>query len=84
MKFILVSPQGEELYIIETLRVETGAGALVIKAGHAPLITTLRAHSTIDFTLTSGEQQSIPLARPGFLEINREQVIALINQSPVK
>ena len=81
MKFILVGPQGEKSYAIESLHVETGAGALVIKAGHAPLITTLRAPSTIDFILTSGERQSLQLTRTAFLEISRTQIIALVNQS---
>ena len=81
MKLLIISPQHQESYIIEWVEVNTPQGNLVIQPGHAPLIVTLVSHKDITFLLKTGETHSMRLERPGFLEIDRNSVTALINQS---
>ena len=81
MKLLIISPQHQESHIVEWVEVQTPKGSLVIQSGHAPLIVTTIAHSTLHFLLKTGEFKNIYLERPGFLEINRTSITALINQT---
>lgn len=84
MKLIIVSPQHKEQHMIEWLHAQTPEGSVVIKHGHAPMIATLIAQSELSFLLKTGETTTIHLLRPGFLEINRTHITALINQATIQ
>ena len=81
MKLLIISPQHQETYIIEWVEAHTPQGSIIIQPGHAPLIVTLVAHKNLTFMLKTGEQKIINLERPGFLEIDRTTVTALIHQT---
>ena len=80
MKLVVVSPQHKYEYAVEWIEASTPEGSLMIKPGHAPIIMTLLAGSDFTFLLPTGEKKLIKLTRPGFLEVNRELALALINQ----
>lgn len=84
MKLIIVSPQHKEQHMIEWLHAQTPEGSLVIKHGHAPLIATLVEKSELSFLLKTGETITIHLIRPGFLEVDRTSITALINQATMQ
>jgi F0F1-type ATP synthase epsilon subunit len=81
VKLLIISPQGQESYIIEWIEAHTLQGNIIIQSGHAPLIVTLVADKNLTFLLKTGDTKMIHLDRPGFLEINRTMVTALINKS---
>ena len=80
MKLLIISPHHHETHIIEWLEAHTPQGSIIIQPGHAPLIVTLVAHQNLTFLLKTGEISRILLDQPGFLEINRTTITALINQ----
>ena len=81
MKLSIITPQSQEHYIVEWIQAHTPQGSIVIKQGHAPIILTLVAHQALSFLIKAGEEKMVMLDRPGFLEVNRTEVIALINQN---
>jgi hypothetical protein len=81
VNLLIISPQYQETYRIEWLKADTPHGNIVIKSGHAPIILTLIGQSELSFLLTTGEEVTIQLTRPGLLEIDRKNAIALINQT---
>lgn len=80
MKLVIVSPQQKNTYLIESVEAQTNAGNLVIKQGHAPIIMTLIPNTELSLVLKTGEKIVIYLTRPGFLDVNRNTAIALLNQ----
>ena len=81
MKLVVVSPQHKQEYDIEWIEAFTSVGSLIIQKGHAPIIATLIAGSDFTFILAiTGEKKIIKMIRPGFLEVNRMSVLALITQ----
>jgi F0F1-type ATP synthase epsilon subunit len=81
VKLVIVSPQHKYEYDVEWIEAFTPSGSLVIKSGHAPIILTLVAGFDFSFLLPiTGEKKIIKLIRPGFLEVNRTSVLALISQ----
>jgi F0F1-type ATP synthase epsilon subunit len=80
MKLIVVSPQHKHEYHIQWIEAQTPVGALVIKPNHAPIILSLVAGSDFSFVLDNDEKKMIRLVRPGFLQVTRDSVVALIGQ----
>lgn len=80
MKLVVVSPQTKHEYVVEWIEAYTPAGTLFIKPGHAPIILTLVAGSDFSFLLPTDEKKIIRLVRPGFLEVDRTSVTAVISQ----
>jgi F0F1-type ATP synthase epsilon subunit len=80
MKLTVVSPQHKHEYRVQWIEAQTPVGALVIKPEHAPIILSLVAGSDLSFVLDDHEKKIIRLARPGFLEVTRDSVVALIAQ----
>lgn len=81
MKLIVVSPQHKHEYTVEWIEAQTPAGFLIIKPDHAPIILSLIAGSEFGFLLAdTHEKKIIHLMRPGFLEVTRQKVVALIGQ----
>jgi F0F1-type ATP synthase epsilon subunit len=80
MKLLIISPQHQESYIIEWLEAHTPQGSIIIQPGHAPIILSLVTDTSLSFLLTTGETKTFTLNRPGFLEVNRTTITALINQ----
>lgn len=79
MKLLIINPEQQESHIVEWVEVYTPHGSMIIKAGHAPMITSLIFSKNIVFLLKTGELKTIFLERPGFLEINRTVVTVIIN-----
>jgi len=80
VKLTIISPQYKESYTIDWLEVQTSCGTLVIKPGHAPIILTITAPSEFSFVLKTGEKKIVMITRPGFVEVTRTTIIALLNQ----
>jgi len=82
VKLVVVSPQHKQEYDdVEWIEAFTPVGSLIVQQGHAPIIVTLIAGSDFTFTRAiTGEKKIIKLIRPGFLEVNRMSVLALITQ----
>lgn len=80
MKFTVVTPHYSQEHTINWIEVITPYGELTIQPGHAPMILTLLAEKKITFMHTTGEEETLHLNRPGFLEVQRNEVIALLNQ----
>jgi len=80
VKLTVVSPQSKHEYVVQWIEAHTPSGSLFIKPGHAPIILTLVAGSDFSFLLPTDEKKTINLIRPGFLEINRRNAMALISQ----
>lgn len=80
MKLVIVTPQQKNTYLIENIEAQTSAGNLVIKKGHAPIIITLIPNTELSFALKTGEKIAVYLTRPGFLDVNRTNITALLNQ----
>ena len=81
MKLLIISPQHQEAYIVEWVEAHTPQGDVVIKSGHAPMIVTLLPNKKFNFLTKTGEEKTIFLESPGFLEIDRTTVTALINKA---
>ena len=81
MKLTIVSPQHKHEYTVQWIEAQTPVGSLVIKPDHAPIILSLVAGSDFGFMLAdTHEKKIIYLMRPGFLEVTRKKVVALIGQ----
>ena len=80
MKLIIVTPQNKLEYVVQWIEAHTQSGSLVIKPGHAPMILMLSFGYDFSFLLDNGEKKVISLARPGFLEVNRDGAVALLGQ----
>lgn len=80
MKLRIITPDHTETHETEWIEVNTPHGSTVIKQGHAPIIFSLAHNKNFTFALTTGEIKNIFLARGGFVEVNRKNVLALINQ----
>lgn len=80
MKLTVVSPQNKHEYVVQWIEAQTPAGSLIIKPDHAPIILSLVAGSDFTFVLDTHEKKIIHLIRPGFLEVTRQKVVALIGQ----
>jgi len=80
VKLVIVSPQQKYEYQVEWIEAHTPSGALVFKSGHAPIIVTLVPGADFSFSLITGEKKIIKLLRPGFLEVNRIDALALLTQ----
>lgn len=80
MKLAIVSPQQKTTYLIESIEAQTNTGTLVVKKGHAPIIMSLIPNTELSFILKTGEKIVIYLTRPGFLDVNRTNITALLNQ----
>jgi hypothetical protein len=65
---------------VQWIEAHTPAGTLFIKPGHAPIILTLVAGAEFSFLLPTNEKKIIRLTRPGFLEVNRTNALALVSQ----
>ena len=80
MKLVIVSPQSKHEYMVQWAEAHTPVGALIIKSGHAPIILTLVAGSDFSFLLPDNEKKIIRLIRDGFLEVDRDNALAIISQ----
>ncbi len=82
MKLTVVSPQHKHEYTVQWIEAQTPVGSLIIKPDHAPIILSLVAGSDFIFVLDdeTHEKKIIHLMRPGFLEVTRNKVVALIGQ----
>ncbi len=80
MKLIIVSPQQKNTYSVKNIEAHTSEGSLVIQQGHAPIIMTLAPNTELSFVLKTGEKIAIYLTQPGFLDVSRMSVTALLNQ----
>ena len=80
MKLIVVTPQSKDEYVVQWIESHTQTGSLVIKPGHAPMILMLVPGFDFSFSIDTGEKKIISLDRPGFLEVNRENAVALLGQ----
>lgn len=80
MKLVVVSPQSKHEYVVQWIEAHTPTGTLFIKPGHAPIILTLLAGADFAFLLPTGEKKIVRLIRPGFLEVNRSNALALLSQ----
>lgn len=80
MKFIIASPHFTKEYTITWLEVTTPQGNLVIQPGHAPIILVLSAEKKMTFMLDSGKEEVIHLNNLGFLEVQRNEILALLNE----
>ena len=80
MKLTVVSPQHKHEYTVRWIDAQTPVGSIVIKPEHAPIILSLVAGSDFIFMLDTDEKKVINLVRPGFLEVTRNKVVALIGQ----
>jgi F0F1-type ATP synthase epsilon subunit len=80
VKLIIISPQHTHEYDAQWIEVQTPVGSLVIQPEHAPMILSLVAGSDFAFVLDTHEKKVIRLMRPGFLEVARDSVRALIGQ----
>ena len=80
MKLRIITPDHTETHETEWIEINTPHGSIVIKQGHAPIIFSLAYNKNLTFALTTGEIKNIFLTRGGFVEVNRKNVLALINQ----
>ena len=80
MKLTLINPQHKYEYTVLWIEAQTPAGFLVIQPEHAPMIFSLVAGSNFTFMLDSHEKKVIHLMRPGFMEVTRNSVLALVGQ----
>ena len=81
MKLVIISPQNRYEYDVEWIEAFTPSGSLIIQQGHVPIILTLVAGLDLSFVLSvTGEKKIVKLVRPGFMEVDRMSVRALIGQ----
>ena len=80
MTFTIISPTDTQHYTVNWIEAQTPCGNIIIQPGHAPIILTILADTFLSFSLKTGENKKILLNRPGFLEVGRTGVMALINQ----
>lgn len=83
MKLVVVTPQNKHEYVVQWIEAHTSAGSLVIKPGHAPIILMLVPGANFSFLSATDEKKVILLTRPGFLEVNRDNAVALLSQEIV-
>ena len=81
MNLLIVTPYSQETHVVQWVEAHTPQGSIVIQPEHAPLIITLVLHKNLTFLSKTGEVKSIMLNRPGFLEVTRTGVTALLGQA---
>jgi F0F1-type ATP synthase epsilon subunit len=80
MKLLIVSQVSTQEYDIDWLEINTPCGSMIIQHGHAPLIATLVANKELSFYATISGKKIIQLTRPGFLEVDKQGITALISE----
>ena len=80
MKLTIINPHHKHEYAVQWVEAHTPAGFLVIQPEHAPMIFSLVAGSDFTFMLDTHEKKVISLTRPGFMEITRNSVLALVGE----
>lgn len=80
MKLTIINPQHKHEYQVLWIEAHTPAGFLMIQPEHAPMILSLVAGSDFTFMLDSHEKKIVHLTRPGFMEVTRTSVLALVGQ----
>ncbi|HSC24905.1 MAG TPA: hypothetical protein VLB80_01650 [Candidatus Babeliales bacterium] len=81
MKLVVISPHAQHEYNVQWIEAHTSSGMLIVKIGHVPMISTLIPGFNFLFVLSStDEKKIIHLSRPGFLEVNRTEVLVITSQ----
>jgi F0F1-type ATP synthase epsilon subunit len=79
IELTFIKPTSQRIVMVQWLRAETPTGNLIIKTGHAPLITLLSPFKAIEFGLEDGSIEHYPLPG-GILEIQRTKAIVIIDE----
>lgn len=77
MKLHIVSAQQLDTYVVSWISIETDIGNFVVQPGHAPMVLTLAPQKPLLFQLAGGKQEYILISR-GVIEVNRQDVTALL------
>ena len=75
----LITPTSHRTLLVTWLECQTPRGSLVIKKGHAPLVTALKPYCEVRFQDEHGSIEALELSG-GVVEVLRNSVTIIIDQ----